>query len=137
MTIGFVACAKTKRTHPCEAQDMYQGALFRQSRRYMERLGIPWFILSAKYGLIEPGHIIAPYEVTLLTMTKKERHAWAQPINEKLKQSFAVETTRVIAILSLPYREALAGYVVTYPVDHLGIIAQLGELKKIVGPLPK
>jgi hypothetical protein len=40
------------------AQDAYTSSLFTKSRRYAERFGERWLILSAKYGFIEPGFTI-------------------------------------------------------------------------------
>ena len=35
---------------------------FYKARTYVERTGRPWFVLSAKYGLVHPDEVIAPYD---------------------------------------------------------------------------
>lgn len=50
---------------PVPARDAYTGTPFRVNRRYAERFGDFWVILSAKYGFISPDFLIpGPYEVT-------------------------------------------------------------------------
>jgi hypothetical protein len=46
----------------------------------VESAGGPWFILSAKYGLVDPGQVIEPYEMTLNRMGRRERQAWAERV---------------------------------------------------------
>ena len=36
------------------ARDVYVSPLWRYRREYAERLAVPWFILSAKHGLLAP-----------------------------------------------------------------------------------
>lgn len=40
-------------------------ALFRGRRAYVERTCDRWFVLSAKYGLVESETVVAPYDQTL------------------------------------------------------------------------
>ncbi|MHC1564198.1 MAG: DUF6884 domain-containing protein [Candidatus Hecatellaceae archaeon] len=50
---------------PTRASDAYVGAPFKLNRKYAEKFGDHWVILSAKYGFIEPSFIIpANYNVT-------------------------------------------------------------------------
>lgn len=47
------------------AKDAYTGGPFVMNRRYAERFGDDWVILSAKYGFLAPEDLIPePYEVT-------------------------------------------------------------------------
>jgi hypothetical protein len=64
-TVYLVSCVKKKRDKACAAQDFYASNWFRKARRYVEKSGCVWFILSAKYGLVSPGDVISPYEQTL------------------------------------------------------------------------
>lgn len=45
------------------AKDAYTSAAFRQWRAVAEASGLPWFILSTKYGLLHPDDPIEDYEV--------------------------------------------------------------------------
>src|SRR3990172_9853687 len=66
MRVGLVGCTKSKQTHAAPARDLYTpSALFRGRRDYVERSCGRWFVLSAKYGLVDPDSIIEPYDQTL------------------------------------------------------------------------
>lgn len=64
MTGIIIACGSKKLDHPATAGDMYVGALFRNARRAAEATGLPWWIMSAKYGIIPPDEMIEPYDMT-------------------------------------------------------------------------
>lgn len=55
------------------AKDLYVSQWFRRARAYVETTDSPWFILSAKYGLVAPNEVIASYEQTLSHMGVQER----------------------------------------------------------------
>ena len=65
MRIGLVGCVKTKRPGPSPAADLYDSALVRGRRRFVEATCDQWFILSAKHGLVAPDEVLARYEDTL------------------------------------------------------------------------
>ncbi|HEX7317065.1 MAG TPA: hypothetical protein VF297_24415 [Pyrinomonadaceae bacterium] len=56
---------KNPQAGPTAASLAYTGPPFRLNKRYAERYGNRWVILSAKYGFIPPDFIIpGPYNVT-------------------------------------------------------------------------
>lgn len=73
----LVACSATKLDRAAPAGDLYTSQLFKKSRAYAERIGAPWFILSAKHGLLDPRTIIHPYNETLTTARKQQRREWS------------------------------------------------------------
>lgn len=50
---------------PVAAKDAYTKPVFRAWRSYAEQSGCPWFILSTKYGLIRPDHLIEKYNIPI------------------------------------------------------------------------
>ena len=60
-TIALVSCVKSKLPGPCLARDLYTSVRFRRMRTYAEREADRWFILSAKYGLVEPDAVLHSY----------------------------------------------------------------------------
>lgn len=58
--------------------------LFRYSYTYSEQEYDETFILSAKYGLIEPRAIIQSYDLSLSKMTKIERVEWYEKVAEEM-----------------------------------------------------
>jgi hypothetical protein len=60
--IFVLACSGRKRNvDRCDAKFMYTGAIFLKGQAIAEAHGIPYKILSAKYGLIDPTHQIDTY----------------------------------------------------------------------------
>lgn len=62
----LIGCTKLKRAERAAARDLYDPSdLFRRRRRYAEASGVPWAVLSARHGVIEPGWEIEPYDFTI------------------------------------------------------------------------
>ena len=49
----LVGCVKTKRAARSAAKNLYDSPLW-HCRPYAERLSVPWYILSALHGLLDP-----------------------------------------------------------------------------------
>ena len=87
MRIGLVRCSKQKLGRACAGRDLYTASpLFRKARAYCERHYGAWYILSARYGLLHPDTVVAPYDLTLKGMPTAQRRAWAQRVSEQLRQ---------------------------------------------------
>ena len=80
MSLYLVSCVGQKLSVPAPAADLYTSAWFRKARSYVAESGEPWFILSAKYGLVHPDKVIEPYDVTLNTMPVADRREWARSV---------------------------------------------------------
>ncbi|MGY3235640.1 hypothetical protein ACVMAJ_002530 [Bradyrhizobium sp. USDA 4448] len=83
---ALISCSKSKGGHRDIARDMYVSPLYRKSVQLAELWGVPFYILSAKYGLLHPDELIEPYEQTLKTATKKEKQDWAQRVDRQLRE---------------------------------------------------
>jgi hypothetical protein len=88
--IGLIACSRTKADRPVPARELYLSPLFRAARAYAERRYGPgrWLILSARYGLVKPDHVVAPYDLSLRQLTSREREAWGDRIAIELTDRF-------------------------------------------------
>ena len=83
--VVLVACAKSKLSEPAAAKDLYSSVRFRKARAYAERLGDPWFILSAEHGLVGPDEWLAPYERYLPDTPRPYRVAWGEWVVARLE----------------------------------------------------
>lgn len=63
--ITIIPCGARKLTRQARADEMYTGSYHRMCQRYAKKLGHPFYILLAKYGLLRPSDIIEPYSLTL------------------------------------------------------------------------
>lgn len=78
--VVLVGCTKAKRSARSPARDLYDPSdLFRRRREYAESSGVPWAILSARLGVIEPDRHIDPYDFTIRQRMAKDcaPRAWA------------------------------------------------------------
>ena len=84
--IALISCTKLKQFYPCEAQEMYLlSQLFKKASYYIKRQNYDkWFILSAKYGLLNPNDIIEPYDLTLNNMKSEDIKKWSQKVFNQL-----------------------------------------------------
>ena len=86
-TIALVSCVKQKQQRSAQARDLYTSPLFRKMRAYAERFADRWFILSAKYGLLDPDTVIEPYEQTLKTTGASARRQWAIRVHGQMAEA--------------------------------------------------
>jgi len=102
----LVSCVGQKRKERCAARDLYTSPWFVKARAYVEARQAPWFILSAKYGLVHPDEVIEPYEATLNEMRIGARRLWADDVLRDLSPRI-VPGTRVTFLAGEKYRDHL------------------------------
>lgn len=64
--VVVITCGKGKldTSTPVAAQDLYTGGYFKAQLALARALGKPFFILSSKYGLLDPLDRVSTYETT-------------------------------------------------------------------------
>lgn len=124
--VVLVGCVKSKQPHAAPAKDIYTSALFRGARKLAEASGVPWFILSAEHGLLQPNEVIEPYDVYLKTMPTAYQRDWGRRVVEHLLRAIGpVEGRRIEVYASDAYVSAIrqrlkdAGAVVVEPIAGL------------------
>jgi hypothetical protein len=90
--VGLVACCRSKLRVPAPARDLYTSPLFRAARTYAERKYECWFILSAKYGLVDPSTVVEPYDLSLRELSAAERAGWSLRVRDELVERFPTTT---------------------------------------------
>ncbi|MBS0211536.1 MAG: hypothetical protein JSS27_21550 [Planctomycetes bacterium] len=128
--VGLISCVSKKQSTAAQAKDLYCSALFTKSREYVQQRCDSWFILSAKYGLLEPNEFIEPYEETLNAKSAKERFQWADDVWSSLRSRIHPGDD-IVVLAGERYRERLVplisahGCRVDLPMQGLGIGRQL------------
>ncbi|MBN2019681.1 MAG: hypothetical protein JW749_05595 [Sedimentisphaerales bacterium] len=128
--ICLVACVSLKDTHKKKAGDIYLSPLFKKAKEFANKNFDRWYILSAKYGLIAPNKLIEPYEKTLNTMPREDRHKWTEKVFEEIK-THTKANDEITFIAGTRYRQGLTplllkrGNKVQVPMEGLGIGKQL------------
>lgn len=128
MTVyALIPCTKSKADHPCSAREMYwPSAMFRGAWRVAEGNEQQPLILSAKYGLLRPGHSIAPYDETLIGKRKSERDRWAQDVLASFMHGYLHQGDVIVSYLGAVYAETIVpalrrwGYTVEEPLKGMG-----------------
>jgi hypothetical protein len=135
-TIALVACVAAKAPTPRQAKDLYTSPWFVKAAAYAEKSADAWYILSAKYGLVGPHEIIAPYDETLNRMPVTARKSWAAQVLADLKTVAVKPGDRIVMLAGKRYREHFVGPLqahgcpVEIPMAGLGIGKQLQWLNQ-------
>jgi hypothetical protein len=130
MTIGLVACSKTKANHRALARDLYQGTLFRRAAAYAEQRCDAWYILSARHGLVRPTSVLEPYDAYIGDLSADQRRQWAARVTQALDAEGVLRYCRSWVVLAgNAYRQYLdlPGQVLT-PLGGMGIGEQIAWL---------
>lgn len=128
-TLYLVSCVSVKLDHPAPAKDLYCSPWFKAARQHVERLGVRWRILSAKYGVLHPDTVIEPYEMTLKTMRPHDRGVWGLRVREQMP-----EADQYVLLAGRLYAEHLIKALrPELPLKGLGIGQQLSWFKSHTG----
>ena len=125
----LVSCVSRKGVTEAPVKDLYLSPWFKAARRYIEATGDPWYVLSAKYGLVDPNQVLIPYDETLNKMAIAARRAWANQVIKQMDQLLTPGKT-VVVLAGSRYREFLMDYLnqrftVAIPMRGLTIGRQL------------
>lgn len=94
----LVGCVSQKADRPMRARDLYISELFRRRRAYADASGIPWWILSAEYGLVQQEAVIAPYDTKIGSRSLSERQALARQVARELERTLGTLAGKRIEI---------------------------------------
>ena len=139
--IHLIACCSSKRAGPAPARDLYTSDLFRKSVAYVEAIGAPWVVLSALHGIVMPDAVLAPYDVTLLSMSREQRRCWGEMAADAL---WRFDCREFVFLAGATYRQPMMdaqiwrarGYRATAPMQGLGIGEQKAWLAAQVAGRP-
>lgn len=137
--IILIGCGRKKLDHGAAAEDIYTGSLFRARVGHAKSTGHPWWIVSAKFGLLEPGTWIdEPYDLKITDLPFVDQCAWRLCVIKDLLDEFpdstdarAMRKTVVELHMGADYAEALhdvvlaAGMCPAWPTKGLGIGEQM------------
>ena len=71
--VTLIQCTNAKREEPAAARDLYdKSGYFRAMRAWADARGDPWYIVSAKHGLVYPNETLAPYDERGLSEAQAE-----------------------------------------------------------------
>lgn len=133
----LVSCVGQKNPGPAPAKDLYTGTWFSYARCYVEKLGHPWLLLSAKHGVVDPDEMREVYDFSFKSgegATVAYRRAWAARVFSQLEPHLT-EVDSVTFLAGRHYYEGLVeplrqrGKRISIPMEHLRIGEQYRWLK--------
>ena len=131
----MVSCVSVKQLGIHKAKDLYISEWFKKVRSYVENNNYDkWYILSAKYYLVNPEQELPYYEMYLPKQSKEYKQQWGIKVSEQLVFSNE-EQAEIDIFAGMEYRKYLApllkarGFNVNVPMKGLGIGSQLKWLK--------
>jgi hypothetical protein len=66
--------------------ELFRSPGFSRAREHALASDLPWFVLSAKHGLLDPGDVIAPFDVDLADRSTGYRSAWGEWVVAQLAE---------------------------------------------------
>jgi hypothetical protein len=140
-TIVLVGCSGSKAAEPARAAELFTGAGFRKARDLAIRSGRPWYVISAKFGLLDPEEVIAPYDVYLPKQSPRYRSAWASWVVAQLGERHGLHGAVIEAHAGSAYCDPLigplaeAGATLMQPLAGLGLGQRLAWYGSATGAL--
>jgi len=102
--VVLVTCGAKKKPERSTARDLYIGPYYQACMEYAEALRPDHiFILSARYGLLDPDRKISPYDETLNGMGVRERRKWGRQVLEQIKKKFGAGNVEYTILAGAPY----------------------------------
>ena len=97
---------------PVRVADLFRSPGFVRARDHAVSSGMPWFVLSAKHGLLEPDDVVAPYYLELGDSSTVYRSAWgewvAAQLGERVQLAGATVEVHGGVDFAQPLRQPLA-----------------------------
>src|SRR5579859_2684611 len=116
VSVILVGGGRDQLSEPAVARELYVSPLFARRRARAEASGVPWFIVSGRWGLLDPGDLLAPYSFSLAEQSVNYQRAWGRFVAEQLCLVSSVGRGDVVEICAgAAYAAAL-----TAPIEYLG-----------------
>ena len=116
VSVILVGGGRAQLSEPAVARDLYVSPLFARRRARAEVSGVPWFVVSGRWGLLGPDDLLAPYSFSLAEQSVNYQRAWGRFVAEQLCVVGSVGRGDVVEICAgAAYAAAL-----TAPIEYLG-----------------
>jgi len=116
VSVILVGGGRDQLSEPAAARDLYVSPLFGRRRARAEASGVPWFVVSGRWGLLDPGDVLAPYSFSLAEQSVNYQRAWGRFVAEQLSLVSSVGRGDVVEICA----GAVYAAALTAPIEFLG-----------------
>jgi len=112
----LIGGGRAQLSEPAAARDLYVSPQFARRRAHAEASGVPWFIVSGRWGLLAPDDVLAPYSFALAEQSVNYQRAWGRFVAEQLCMATSIGRGDIVEVCAgTAYAAAL-----TAPVEYLG-----------------
>lgn len=80
---------------PAPVGELFRSSGFARAREHAVHSRLPWFVLSAKHGLLEPDDVVAPYDLELGDASTVYRSAWGEWVAAQLGERVQLQGATV------------------------------------------
>lgn len=115
-SVILVGGGNAQLSEPAAVRDLFTSPLFVRRRARAEASGRPWFVISGRWGLLDPGELLAPYSFSFAEQPEGYRRAWGRFVAEQLAAAGSIGRGDIVEIYAGGnYAAALAA-----PIQYLG-----------------
>jgi hypothetical protein len=139
--IYLISCVSRKRTGTMRAEDLYNISAWFDLLKQIVIRDNPWYILSAKYGLVHPDDLISSYDESIFKMSYDERRAWAAKVCEQMRGRYKRPPKAKFQMLTGgAYRQFLVplltewGATIDFPLGNMRLGPQMRLLVSLLSP---
>ena len=93
--VVLVASSGAHGPAPVPVAALFRSPGFATARAHAEHSGYPWFVLSAKHGLLDPSDVVSPYDVQIDERSASYRTAWGEWVVAQLSERVQLEGVTV------------------------------------------
>lgn len=132
--LALLALAGAQRSSAVEAQDLCTSRWFTLARAFVIGQDCPWYLLSAKHGLIAPTCVIKPYALDVAHMSADQRRVWAERVAGQAREQLPF-SRQILLLAGMKYRDFLTPHLaqvtesVYLPLDGLSVGLQCSWLR--------
>jgi hypothetical protein len=76
--VALIGSSGATADEPRAAGELFRSDGFARSREHARHSRLPWFVLSAKHGLLDPDEVISPHEIQIDDQPTAYRTAWGE-----------------------------------------------------------
>ena len=76
--VALIGSSGATSDEPRPAGEMFRSDGFARAREHAQHSRLPWFVLSAKHGLLDPAEVISPHEIQIDDQPASYRTAWGE-----------------------------------------------------------
>ncbi len=116
------------------ARELCTSVWFTLARAWVEAQDCPWMLLSARYGLVYPHQVLAPYQLDVTRMGLRQRAAWARGVARQARCSVPC-SQQLVLVAGNKYCDCLLPHLspfsdeVQLPLKGLSVGFQCGWLR--------